>query len=415
MHVVSPRAHKAGDLLYKAYWLGTHRSVSAEETVARLRPLMAAMGITRVANLTGLDRVGVPVVAVYRPNARSIAVAQGKGLTLDAAKASGIMEATETFHAERIDRPLKLSSLEEMSTRNRLVDMDRLSLPADSRFQPSLSMLWIEGQDLVGETSVWLPYELVHTNFTFPLPPGTGCFGVSTNGLASGNHWLEAVCHGICEVVERDATSVWRAMPAAKRAATRLDLATVDDLACQDLLHKFAVARLNAAAWETTTDVGIPAFYAVVIDELRPDAHPGIGAGCHAAKAIALLRALTEAAQVRMTYISGARDDLLPAEYSAAAQAAKVREASLLLRTRAPTREFRAVRSQQAETFEDELRWLLGMLVAAGIEQVIAVDLTRTEFGVAVVRIVIPGLEAPDGHHSYQPGPRAHAVSGDAA
>src|SRR3990172_2594314 len=114
MPLVSPLARKERDSLRKAYWLGTHRSVSPEETVARLRPLMTAMGITRGANLTGLDRIGVPVVAVCRPNSRSIAVAQGKGLTLEAAKASGLMEATETFHAERIDRPLKLSSLEEM-------------------------------------------------------------------------------------------------------------------------------------------------------------------------------------------------------------------------------------------------------------------------------------------------------------
>lgn len=48
-------------------------------TVARLRPLQAAMGITRLADVTGLDRIGVPVFAAIQPNARSVAVSQGKG------------------------------------------------------------------------------------------------------------------------------------------------------------------------------------------------------------------------------------------------------------------------------------------------------------------------------------------------
>ncbi|MHC4093368.1 MAG: YcaO-like family protein, partial [Planctomycetota bacterium] len=69
--------------------LGTHRTVSPAETLARLTPLLPQMGITRVANITGLDFIGIPVVMVCRPNSRSIAVAQGKGLELVAAKVSG--------------------------------------------------------------------------------------------------------------------------------------------------------------------------------------------------------------------------------------------------------------------------------------------------------------------------------------
>jgi len=90
----------------KGYRSGTHRLISPVETVSRVRPLMPVMGITRIANVTGLDVVGLPVVMVCRPNARSIAVSQGKGLDLAAAKASGLMEAVETYHAETIQLPL---------------------------------------------------------------------------------------------------------------------------------------------------------------------------------------------------------------------------------------------------------------------------------------------------------------------
>jgi ribosomal protein S12 methylthiotransferase accessory factor len=73
------------------------------------------MGITRIAVLTGLDVLGIPVAAAVRPNSRSIAVHQGKGVTLSAAKASALMEAVETHHAETMALPLRLASFAELA------------------------------------------------------------------------------------------------------------------------------------------------------------------------------------------------------------------------------------------------------------------------------------------------------------
>ena len=72
----------------KHYLDGTHRITDPASTLSRVMPFAARMGITRVAVLTGLDVIGIPVVAAYRPNSRSIAVHQGKGTTLAAAKAT---------------------------------------------------------------------------------------------------------------------------------------------------------------------------------------------------------------------------------------------------------------------------------------------------------------------------------------
>ena len=118
------------DAGHKAYWAGTHRTVAPAETLARVRPLMPTMGITRIANITGLDRLGIPVVMVCRPNSRSIAVSQGKGLTLDAAKASGLMESVETFHAESITRPLVLATARELDRSHPLANIE-LAAPGD--------------------------------------------------------------------------------------------------------------------------------------------------------------------------------------------------------------------------------------------------------------------------------------------
>ena len=53
---------------------------------------------------------------------------------------------------------------------------------------------------------------------------------------------------------------------------------------------------------------------------------------------------------------------------------------------------------------------MLDRLRAAGIGRVIAVDLTRPEIGIPVVRVVIPGLEGVGEASNYAPGARARAI-----
>jgi YcaO-like protein with predicted kinase domain len=407
LHAIS--AFGGDDRGVKRFTTGTHRAASPDDTVARLKPLLPSLGITRVANVTGLDRIGVPVVMVCRPNSRSIAVSQGKGLTLAAAKASGIMEAAETFHAERIDRPLRLGSRGDLHRVLPLVDGDRLPLRRASRWHADPPILWIEAVDLVSDERLWLPYEIVHANYTHPLPTGTGCFIASTNGLASGNHPLEAICHAICEVIERDAISLWYQRDKRARDATRIDLDSIDDAACRTVLDRIRQSGFGVAVWEATSDLGVPAFDCLIVDERAEGGHSGGGAGCHPVAEIALLRALTEAVQVRNTYVTGSRDDLPPDDYAPAGQADKRERIRLRTMSSGPSRNFHAVPSYRFETFAEECRWLLARLAAVGCPQVLVVDLTRPEIGVPVLRVVIPGLEAA--HDSDgEPGPRARTA-----
>jgi ribosomal protein S12 methylthiotransferase accessory factor len=389
---------------------GTHRAVSPDETVARLRPLLPALGITRVANVTGLDRIGVPVVMVCRPNSRSVAVSQGKGLTLAAAKASGIMEAAEGFHAERIEQPLRLGSSHELGRTLLLADVEGLPFRRDSRWHADLQILWIEATDLNSDERLWVPFEVVHSNYTHPLPTGSGCFAATTNGLASGNHLLEAICHAICEIVERDASSLSHHSAKPERDAARLDPRSVSDPTCRSVLERIEQAGLSIAIWETTTDIGIAAFECLIADERAAGGHAGCGAGCHATAEIALLRALTEAVQVRNTYVTGSRDDLRAEEYVPSGRVDRLRQLRQSMASTTPARDFRVVPSHCFDSFDEECRWLLGRLAAVGCSRVLAVDLTKPEFGLAVVRVVIPGLEGPD-DPDYAPGARVRRLT----
>lgn len=81
-----------------SYRAGTHRLISPEETWLALQPLLGAAGITRVADLTWLDDLGIPTVQAVRPASLTLSVSQGKAVTYRAAQVSAVMESMENWH-----------------------------------------------------------------------------------------------------------------------------------------------------------------------------------------------------------------------------------------------------------------------------------------------------------------------------
>ncbi len=398
----------------KAFRRGTHRTIDPRATVERIAGLAPIFGITRVANVTGLDVIGLPVVMVCRPNSRSLAVSQGKGLDLAAAHASGLMEAIELWHAERIERPVRLATHNQLRFAHRIANLAGLPRSSAGSFHDEQKALWIEGVDLPTGEPILVPYELVHMDTTRPMPPGSGCFAFSSNGLASGNHPLEAISHGLCEVIERDAATLADFRGDAAEAESRVDLSTVDDPLCREVLDLYARGGVAVAVWDIASDLGVPTFRAMVLDREADPFHvrgAGGGMGCHPSRGVALLRALTEAAQSRLTTIAGARDDMPLRKYE------NWRDAESLERLRrtvvdvTPTRDFHAVPDFAAETFEEDLAALSGRLAAAGFHEVIAIDLTHPGLGLPVFRIVVPGLETSREIPGWVPGARAHAAA----
>ncbi|WP_170506078.1 YcaO-like family protein [Ruegeria arenilitoris] len=395
----------------KQYVLDTHRLRDPEHTLQIVNPHLKAMGITRIANLTGLDRIGLPTVMVARPNSRSVAVSLGKGLSLSAAQASGVMEAIESWHAERVQLPQRLARYAELAQDATVVEVTKLPRVTGGHFDPQANMLWVLGQDLGTGHACWVPLEMVDTDYTTAPVGGQAAFPRTTNGLASGNNVTEASCHAICELIERDATTLWH----HRASAPRLDPNTVDDPRCRQAIEMIATAGLEIGLWNTTSDIGIASFRCVICEGGGQPGHIGIGDGCHPDRAIALLRALTEAAQTRLTYISGARDDLDPEEFTDQAKMDRGRYVRDLIDSAAADQRFNDCPSHVTGSFDEDLELLLQRLAAVGISQVVTVDLSRPEIDIAVIRAVIPGLEAPHDDPDYVPGPRAQRIVDDLA
>jgi ribosomal protein S12 methylthiotransferase accessory factor len=373
------------------------------------------MGITRLANVTGLDRVGIPVVMAVRPNSRSLAVAQGKGVSLAAARASAAMEAIESYHGEHITKPVKIASYEELRYTHEVVDPSRLPQVSTSTFHGEFTIPWVEAFELFSRAPLWIPYEVVHTNYSLPMPAGSGCFVMSSNGCASGNHLLEAISHGICEVVERDATTLFQVLEEKQQAARRVDLSTVIDPTCRQILSRLSDAQIGEIVWDTTTEIGIPAFLCSILDassDVFETQFTSSGMGCHPTKEVALLRALTEAAQSRLTLIAGTRDDMSRSRFRMAHDRSSLERNQELLSGSGASRDFGFIATHVDSSIAGDVQWQLRQLRAAGFVHVAVVDLTRAELGVPVVRVVIPGLECSHLTVGYVPGTRARRAMG---
>lgn len=388
---------------------GTKRARTFADTLARVSQDFDRYGITRVADITGLDRLGIPVALACRPNSRSLAVSQGKGLTLEAAKCSAVMESIELYHGEHVALPLRLATASELGGSGRLADLDRLPGVRHSRFHPHRELLWVEAADLRGAAARWLPFEVVHCSARVPPPTGSGCFQSTSNGLASGNMLDEAVVHALAELIERDATALWELLDPAAKAATQVDLAGIAAPAIRELLDRIDARGFALRLFDVTSDIGVAAFLAELEDLQAAPATPYrffTGMGCHPVRDIAAIRAITEAAQCRLTLISGSRDDLFRDEYRADAQPSY---AATVADHPAAPRAFASIPSYDGARFADDIGWMLDRLAARGLEQALLVDLSLPDTGIAVARVVVPGLEGPDDEADYVPGARARA------
>jgi YcaO-like protein with predicted kinase domain len=162
---------------------------------------------------------------------------------------------------------------------------------------------------------------------------------------------------------------------------------------------------------DISSDIGVPVFTCTLIDDpnsVHWRAIPKIaGHGAHLQPHIAISRALHEAIQSRVTVIGGSRDDLFPRDYlDSSGREAQLRALEEFAHT---PYAFAGGPAAASESFEGDLQALLRLLQARGIRTVVAVNLSRDDVGIPVVKVVVPGLEQVR-TPLYRPGVRARQL-----
>ncbi|MFJ8158354.1 YcaO-like family protein [Streptomyces sp. NPDC094468] len=283
---------------------GTVRVRPAEQTWEMLAEHLPDYGITRVADLTGLDSIGLPVWAAVRPASRTLSVSQGKGATDTLARISAVMEAIELWHVEQ---PLTVAAYGPACDIPAACPVEVLPLRTrvDAKVLARVVWEWTTASGLVTGKKTLLPVDVVRRRVQRP-EWSPDLLRATSTGLACGNSRDEALLHALLEVVERDV--LYRDGQSGGRHRTMIDPLTVDDPYAHDLLDRLASAGMESEIALVEGPYGLPVCLAYLWSEDLPVVFAG--GGCHTTAGIALTRALSEAVQSRLTLISGTRDDL---------------------------------------------------------------------------------------------------------
>jgi ribosomal protein S12 methylthiotransferase accessory factor len=404
---------------------GTSRIKPAKETLEKVMPLRGRIGMTRLADITDMDILRIPNYSAVIPGTEDyIWVYSGKGPTKEHAMASAVMESIERYSSLPAGGPRNFirSSYAELTKDHKVLHPDEVVEPVRFEYRDDMVMDWLQGYDIVRGEQVMVPASIALFRYT-PAPPGVNPFAYfHTNGLASGNVLEEAICHALCEVIERDAMSLAELRASAipfhiLRTTTHLlkaegyqlpaipadrfvddpgvfpdvDISEIDFQPVRDLAEKFAETGISLAIKDITSDIGIPTFNASSVEWVSHNyGYLAEGHGTHPDSRIALLRAIAEVSQTRAANIHGARDDLRKISYGETNTDDK--RAWQFMRSK-NTVKFSQLRTYVNEDILDDIKLVLSRLKAVGLERVIIVDLTNPEINVPVVRAIVPGLE----------------------
>lgn len=404
---------------------GTSRIKPASETLEKVVPLSKKIGVTRLADITDMDVLRIPNYSAVLPGTEDyIWVYSGKGPTRQHAMASALMESIERYSSLPAGGPRNFvrASYSDLSKTHAVLHPDDIVEPMRFEYRDDMQMDFVAGYDIANNKEVMVPASIALFRYN-PSPPAVNPFSYfHTNGLASGNVMEEAVCHSLCEVIERDAMSIAElrasaipfhvlrsivhslnaaGIPAKPIQADRfsddpgifpeVDISEVDFEPVQKLVRKFDRAGIPLIIKDITSDIGVPTFNASSIEWVTHDyGYLAEGHGTHPDARIALLRAITEVSQTRAANIQGARDDLRKIRYGENNTDDK-RAWQFMPSTRKI--KFSEVRTYFHEDILDDIKFLLQRLRSVGLARVIIVDLTNPDLGIPVVRAIVPGLE----------------------
>lgn len=380
---------------------GTYRVKDPVDTYDSNEEKLRTAGITRITEITHLDRVKIPVFSSIRPTAQTggVSVYAGKGATVEQARASAMMEGFERYSAEKQDidqEKISISAYNEIKNDSVLNPRDLL-LPKSFENQniEMQKLEWIEAEEIISESPILVPANAVFHPY-IPnreiKPSAMAMFKGNTNGLASGNVIEEAVLHGIFEVVERDA---WSIFELTKRNKKQIDLDTIENETVSELVEKFTSQGIKIKLMDITADLKIPTIVASADDTVLKDAALlTLGVGTHLNPEIAAIRALSEVAQSRATQIHGTREDTVRADFMRKAGYENMKRTNKDYFVEEDEKiNLSDIENKITGSIKKDIEVSIEEVQKAGLDKVIYYDLTREEIGVNVARVIIPKAE----------------------
>lgn len=348
----------------------------------RAKRAARAAGVTRLADITRLDRIGLPVWQAVRPGSLALSVHQGKGASHEDAQLGALLEAVESNAAERYeaDGPvLAWSALPEHERADDLADFARSRTAATA----TLEVRWARAERPDGYT-LWVPEDIVSLDFTRAK---ASSFERSSAGLATGSTLEEAQRSALLELIERDAVSRFEELDFIDRLDLEIDTDLIEMGSFEELLATIKAERLELRLFAPPSPTSMPVVIAGLRDPTKTS-RPYVGTVGHAAHPdpnSALFQAVAEALQSRLTFIAGSRDDCWPWDYQ------RTSEGMIGSLAPPPVTGIDPLSFDTMEAGPSELDSIVSRVVRMGVDQLAFLKLADPE-GFHVVRAFAPGL-----------------------
>jgi len=373
------------------------RATSGQDLLERLEGLLPALGITRVANISMAAGDEFPVFQSTRPNLHARpptghnTCSQGKGSTELQAKLSCLMESVEVLCAEPREAELIRGSYRELEGVWPIADPRLfLGMFEAPRVDPAEPLVWEQAYHVQSMQLVLIPAQLVY----FPLQTSDystrRCFASTSNGLASGATYLEAVVHGLYEVIERHYIALAQLGLGSRHALNPAGLTTFD-------LDRFNDEHEGHQEISLFVDLQPSLGRNLPFVECRLGGGLSVrGHGCSSRLDLSVERAISECFQGHATICSGAGES-----HSAQSRPQLSDRWTRSIPTGAPASIddlAPSIIDRSFSTLAEEFDFIVGWLSSAGFQTVYVANLTRAGIEIPVVRVVVPGLLLPIGY-----------------
>lgn len=334
----------------------------------------------------------------------------GKGTNDVQAKASALCEALERYSGQfRGDEPRRRGRLVDLGDEaihpnacmlfsdRQFQERDQWNLRSSiyhyvpDRFDPEVEIDWTPVWSLTRGTIRYLPTSFCY--FSYPESCGQHfCVGCS-NGNAAGNTLEEAVLQGFLELVERDSVALWWYN---RLRVPAVDLDSFNEPYVRQLRAFLQTHGRDLWVLDLTSDLEIPALVAVSRRTAAPTEHIMFGFGAHLDPRIALLRAVTELNQMLVHLLDAPADGSPPSRLSDRDTIEWLQKATLtnqpyLVPKEELPRTFDSYATCWTDNLKDDIAVCQARVERHGLELMV-LDQTRSEIGLPVVKVMVPGL-----------------------
>ncbi|MCB2193860.1 MAG: YcaO-like family protein [Deltaproteobacteria bacterium] len=375
----------------KAYQGEQDKARSPQETVAWVRGRFEDIGQNILRQVMRIDtgRLDIPVfISICGDDAKGVTGTQkqmGKGAAPAQAEASALMELAERFSFFSFIKSGGFPWLTAPQAGEAAMDFAQA---AKAVYHPADDLERAEKvYGLLPQTWAWARNLGLERDERLPL---SWFYAINEyNGPAAGNCLEEAVLQSLCEVVERHVSAV---VTLEQRPTPAIDPDSVSDPVAVELISKFKKAGIEVFIKDFTCDMGIPSVAALCYDPSTFPASSEIvyAAGTATSPAMALVRALTEVAQ-----LAGEFNTHTSYKVSALPKFANLDDAKYVTEA-AGTVPLDSLPDVSAPDFRDEVMNCVAALEQRGYS-VYCLNVTHPELQVPAVYTIVPGA-----HFAYR-------------